>query len=62
LSIGLLIKLDQVSLKVDIFLGSVKFAQSLFKERMGDFIVLGLGDCNPLGRLVIAKSTRLGYN
>jgi hypothetical protein len=42
LSIGLLFKLYQVSFEVNIFLGAVKFAQSLFKESVAHFIVLGL--------------------
>ena len=62
LSIGLLFKLDQVSFEVNIFLGAVKFAQSLFKESVAHFIVLGLGDCDALGRLIVAESARLGYD
>lgn len=62
LSIGLLLKLDQVSFKINIFLGSVKFAQSLFKESVAHFIVLGLGNCDALGRLVVTESARFGYD
>jgi hypothetical protein len=62
LSNELVVVLLLVSLKIDIFLGTVKFSKPLLEESVGHFIVLWFGHRDSLGGLVVAKSTGLGHD